>query len=72
MYMIQIEESKVEKMSELAEEMLRAGGKLMQCFDEMSSEYGERSRYGDERRPRDDRDRDMPSYGERRMYPRYR
>lgn len=48
MKMIQITE-KIDKMSELCEDMLMAGGKLMRCIEEMSemSEYGERgSRYG--------------------------
>lgn len=39
MYMIEISESKMDKMSKYAEEMLRAGGKLMQCLEE----YGERN-----------------------------
>ena len=48
MYMIQIEESKVDKMSELAEKMLKYGGKLMQCIEEMSEEsgIGHRGGYG--------------------------
>lgn len=46
MYMIQIEESKVEKMSELAEKMLKYGGKLMQCIEEMSEESGMGMREG--------------------------
>ena len=32
MYMIEIEESKVSKMSELVQSMLRAGGHLMKCL----------------------------------------
>lgn len=39
-YMIEISESKVDKMSELAEKMLKYGGKLMQCIEEMSEESG--------------------------------
>lgn len=48
MYMIQIEESKVDKMAELAEKMLKYGGKLMSCIEEMSEEtgMGERGGYG--------------------------
>ena len=34
--MIEISESKVEKMSDYAEKMLRYGGKLMQCIEELS------------------------------------
>lgn len=52
MYMIQIEESKLDKMSEYAEKMLKYGGKLMSCIEEMSEEggMGERGRmnYRDE------------------------
>ena len=42
--MIEISESKVEKMSDYAEKMLRYGGKLMQCLEEISGgeEMGER------------------------------
>lgn len=48
MYMIEIEESKVDKMSELAEKMLKYGGKLMSCIEELSEEsgMGERGSYG--------------------------
>ncbi len=34
--MIEIEDSKVEKMSDYAEKMLKYGGKLMQCIEEIS------------------------------------
>lgn len=48
MYMIEIDESKVDKMSELAEKMLKYGGKLMSCIEELSEEsgMGERGGYG--------------------------
>ena len=36
MYMVEISENKVEKMSDYAEKMLRYGGKLMQCLEELS------------------------------------
>ena len=36
MYMVEISENKVEKMSDYAEKMLRYGGKLMQCLAELS------------------------------------
>lgn len=43
MYMIEISESKVGKMADYAEKMLRYGGKLMQCIDELEgNEFGER------------------------------
>lgn len=35
MRMIRIEESKKDKMSEYAEKMLKYGGKLMQCIEEL-------------------------------------
>lgn len=74
--MIQIEESKVTKMSEYAEEMLRAGGKLMQCIEELSSgEMGERSRYGNRGWRDDMNERRSGGYpgemGERGRYMRY-
>ena len=34
--MIEISESKVEKMSDYAEKMLKYGGKLTQCIEELS------------------------------------
>lgn len=46
--MIEIEDSKVDKMAELAEKMLKYGGKLMSCIEELSEEsgMGERGGYG--------------------------
>ena len=43
-YMIEISESKVEKMSEYVEDMLWAGGELMHCLEKIKeeSEMGER------------------------------
>ena len=48
MYLIEIEDSKVDKMAELAEKMLKYGGKLMSCIEELSEEsgMGERGGYG--------------------------
>lgn len=70
-YMIEISESKLDKMSELTEKMLKYGGKLMQCIEEMSESserMGERhsgghssSRFGE--RYEDDLERE---YNERR------
>lgn len=45
-YMVQIEESKVDKMTEYAEKMLKYGGKLMSCIEEMSEESGMGHRSG--------------------------
>lgn len=61
MTMIQIEESKVEKMSGLAEKMLKYGGKLMQCIEEMS----EQSEGHMGQREWDDDDMDERGYGNR-------
>ena len=36
MRIIKIEESRVDKMSEYCEKMLKAGGKMMQCLEELS------------------------------------
>lgn len=38
MYMIEIEESKVSKMSELVQSMLRIGGQLMKCLEDCEHE----------------------------------
>lgn len=47
-YIIEISENKVEKMADYAEKMLRYGGKLMSCIDEINEERGfhERRNYG--------------------------
>lgn len=43
MRIIKIEEGKVDKMSDYAEKMLKYGGKLMSCLEELSEGgYGER------------------------------
>lgn len=47
-YVIEISDSKVDKMSEYVEDMLWAGGELMHCIEKMKSEhegYGEREGY---------------------------
>lgn len=60
--MIKIEEQKAEKMSEYAEKMLKYGGKLMQCIEEMSDGgYGERGYDDDE----DDDDEEFVMMGQR-------
>lgn len=55
--MIQIDENKYDKMSEYTEKMLKYGGKLMSCLEEMGEEYGmsHRGSYGNR----------MSSYGGR-------
>ena len=62
--MIQISESKKEKLSSYAEGIMSMAEKLMECVEKLDSEsYGERnSRY--DRYPMDERD----PYGERESY----
>ena len=78
MRMIEISESKKEKMSELTENILKYGGKLMSCLEEMDEEHGERygkresmgGRYGQRMKYRhddDEMDDDDEMTGERRM-----
>lgn len=44
MKVVEITENKINDMSDLVEEMLTAGGKLMLCIEKLSNEmYGERS-----------------------------
>ena len=64
-YMIEISDSKIEKMGEYVEDMLWAGGELMHCLEKMKGEehgYGHRggsSRYsGGSMGYRDDEDWD--------------
>ena len=47
--MIEIEDSKVEKMYDNAEKMLKYGGRLMQCIEEISEgkRMGQRNDYDD-------------------------
>lgn len=58
MKIIKITESKKEKMSDYAEKMLRYGGKLMQCLDELD-EGGMGERDDDDPDDWDDDDDDM-------------
>jgi hypothetical protein len=50
--MIEISDTKVDKMSEYVEDMLWAGGELMHCLEKMKGEsgYGEREGYSHEGR----------------------
>lgn len=69
MYMIEITEDKVESLKENAEKMLRYGGKVMQCLDELSNDSRSGERHGDYMDYREmtrGRDRDGDGrYGER-------
>ena len=67
--MIEITENKVNEMSELVEDMLMCGGKLMHCLENMGSgrsRMGRRSPMPDYRdKWNDDEDYDEDRYGER-------
>lgn len=47
-YIIEISDSKIDKMSEYVEDMLWAGGELMHCLEKIKGEqgYGHRGGYG--------------------------
>ena len=66
MYMIQIEEHKLDKMSEYAEKMLKYGGKLMSCLSEVGEDCG--MSFRDEERYRE---RGGMNYREHDEYGRY-
>ena len=69
MKVIEITESKMNKLSSLVEDMLMAGGELMHCLSKMEDDlYGERNPDGYDRYEpmRDSRMRDDRMYGERR------
>ena len=65
MQIIEITESKVEKMSDYAEKMLKYGGKLMQCIEELSGgeSMGRRERYYDDDDERYDEMGERGGYG---------
>lgn len=65
MQIVEISESKVEKMSDYAEKMLKYGGKLMQCIEELSEGESMGERWDDDRYYDDDRYDDEESMGER-------
>lgn len=68
-YIIEITENKVNEMSELVEDMLMCGGKLMQCLENMGNgrnRMGRRSPMPDYRdKWNDDEGYDEDRYGER-------
>lgn len=69
--MIEISESKYDKMSSLIEEILSAGGKLMSCIENLGeSSYNERGR-GGYRDDHDDVDYRGGMRGGMRRYPNY-
>ena len=50
---IEIQEDKLQSMSEYAEKVLRYGGKLMQCIEEAESKSKYNEYYGRERKHHD-------------------
>lgn len=64
--MIEVSESKIGKMAEYAEKMLRYGGKLMSCIDTI-----ERGEYGDREGYREDGSSYGSRYGMRSRYDNY-
>lgn len=76
-YIIEISESKLDKMAEHAGKMLKYGGKLMQCLEELQDESeSRRMNYRESMQDyrmgyRDEDDPDMMGnrYGERRGVP---
>ena len=66
MVMIEVSESKIGKMAEYAEKMLRYGGKLMSCIDTI-----ERGEYGDREGYREDGSSYGSRYGMRSRYDSY-
>lgn len=67
-YMIEITDSKVSEMSELVEDMLMCGGKLMHCLENMGNgrnRMGRRSPMPDYRDKWNDDDYDEDRYDER-------
>lgn len=63
---IEIQEDKLQNMSEYAEKLLRYGGKLMQCIEDIES----KSKYN-EYSGRDRKHHDKDPYGEERFISRY-
>lgn len=53
--MIEISESKVDKLTDYAEKVLKYGGKMMQCIEELSEGEGMNERRNDDRYYDDDR-----------------
>lgn len=65
MFMIQIEESKFEKMAEYTEKMLKYGGKLMSCISEIGEHHG--MSFRDDEKHRMMREEHYPYHHEGRM-----
>ena len=63
---IEIEHDKIQNLSEYTEKVLRYGGKLMQCLEEIEGKSKYNEYYGHERK-RHEKDR----WGEEERYNRY-
>jgi hypothetical protein len=63
---IEIQEDKLEGMAEYTEKILRYGGKLMQCIEDMERKSKYNEYYGHERKPHE-----KDPYGEERHINRY-
>lgn len=53
--MVEISESKVEKLTDYAEKVLKYGGKMMQCIEELAEGEGMGERWDEDRRYEDRR-----------------
>lgn len=72
---IEVQDSKIEHISEMAEKVLKYGGKLMQCLEEISDKSGYGERYGNRGGRGGMRDWGRNDYStwdrEEKEYPRY-
>ena len=70
---VEVQEKKIEHLAEYAEKVLRYGGKLMQCLEEMMAkpEYSERSGYKYIDKYRDERSGHRKAYDEEDEFVRY-
>lgn len=71
MYVIEISDSKIDKMSEYVEDMLWAGGELMHCLEKMKGESGYGHRSDEEMGYRSGRSYSRSMMGSRGDYGRY-
>lgn len=54
---IEIQEEKLQHISDCAEKMLRYGGKLMECIEELENKSKYNEYYGHDRKQRREKDR---------------
>ena len=59
---IEIQESKLEHLSECAEQIIKHGKKLMNCLSELENKSGYMERYGSKRKRWMDDDEEYPRY----------